>query len=182
MHWRDRALVLCDMECGCWPAHSRACSHPQSGATACFRPACLARSRWRARAPRVRRKRLAGARASPAERAKRSAHQAACAGARRRARVMHQRVDSDELVQEAIDTCPVTCIHWVRRRRAAPMAPRVGASPGGHGAPHVVRAVCVVPSGAAKGAVALSPLAAPRPGSSAPARRLLGAAESGQAW
>lgn len=32
----------------------------------------------------------------------------------RRARVMQQRVDSDEKVQEAIDTCPVSCIHWVR--------------------------------------------------------------------
>lgn len=40
-------------------------------------------------------------------------HQRA-AGTRRRARVMQQRVDSDEKVQEAIDTCPVSCIHWVR--------------------------------------------------------------------
>ena len=32
----------------------------------------------------------------------------------RRARVMQQRVDADEKVQEAIDTCPVSCIHWVR--------------------------------------------------------------------
>ncbi len=23
-------------------------------------------------------------------------------------------VDTDELLQEAIDTCPVNCIHWVR--------------------------------------------------------------------
>ncbi|KAK9846614.1 hypothetical protein WJX81_007606 [Elliptochloris bilobata] len=30
-----------------------------------------------------------------------------------RARVMQQRVDPDEKVQEAIDTCPVSCIHWV---------------------------------------------------------------------
>lgn len=27
---------------------------------------------------------------------------------------MQQRVDPDEKVQEAIDTCPVSCIHWVR--------------------------------------------------------------------
>lgn len=30
-----------------------------------------------------------------------------------RARVMQQGVDSDERLQEAIDTCPVNCIHWV---------------------------------------------------------------------
>ncbi|CAL8460661.1 g191 [Coccomyxa elongata] len=30
-----------------------------------------------------------------------------------RARAMRQGVDSDELLQEAIDTCPVNCIHWV---------------------------------------------------------------------
>ena len=30
-----------------------------------------------------------------------------------RARVMQQGVDSDEKLQEAIDTCPVNCIHWV---------------------------------------------------------------------
>ena len=30
-----------------------------------------------------------------------------------RARVMRQRVDSDSKLQEAIDTCPVSCIHWV---------------------------------------------------------------------
>ncbi|GAX75131.1 hypothetical protein CEUSTIGMA_g2575.t1 [Chlamydomonas eustigma] len=30
-----------------------------------------------------------------------------------RARVMKQRVDSDEKLQEAMDTCPVSCIHWV---------------------------------------------------------------------
>ena len=29
-----------------------------------------------------------------------------------RARVMKQRVDSDPKLQEAIDTCPVSCIHW----------------------------------------------------------------------
>jgi hypothetical protein len=26
----------------------------------------------------------------------------------------HAGADSDELLQEAIDTCPVNCIHWVR--------------------------------------------------------------------
>ncbi|GAB4814662.1 hypothetical protein N2152v2_001708 [Parachlorella kessleri] len=30
-----------------------------------------------------------------------------------RARVMAQGVDGDERLQEAIDTCPVSCIHWV---------------------------------------------------------------------
>ena len=30
-----------------------------------------------------------------------------------RARVYDQAGDSDELVQEAIDTCPVNCIHYV---------------------------------------------------------------------
>jgi len=30
-----------------------------------------------------------------------------------RARVMKQKVDSDEKLQEAMDTCPVSCIHWV---------------------------------------------------------------------
>ncbi|MEW5310188.1 MAG: hypothetical protein WDW38_002008 [Sanguina aurantia] len=30
-----------------------------------------------------------------------------------RARVMNQRVDGNEKLQEAIDTCPVSCIHWV---------------------------------------------------------------------
>lgn len=30
-----------------------------------------------------------------------------------RARVMRQGVDSEEKLQEAIDTCPVSCIHWV---------------------------------------------------------------------
>eukprot|EP00884_Botryococcus_braunii_P011066 jgi/Botrbrau1/19961/Bobra.0059s0077.1 len=30
-----------------------------------------------------------------------------------RARVMRQKVDTDEGLQEAIDTCPVNCIHWV---------------------------------------------------------------------
>jgi len=29
-----------------------------------------------------------------------------------RARVMKQRVDPDPRLQEAIDTCPVSCIHW----------------------------------------------------------------------
>ena len=29
-----------------------------------------------------------------------------------RARVMRQRVDPDSKLQEAIDTCPVSCIHW----------------------------------------------------------------------
>jgi len=29
-----------------------------------------------------------------------------------RARVMKQRVDPDPKLQEAIDTCPVSCIHW----------------------------------------------------------------------
>ncbi len=29
-----------------------------------------------------------------------------------RARVMKQRMDTDEKLQEAIDTCPVSCIHW----------------------------------------------------------------------
>ncbi|NET41207.1 ferredoxin [Okeania sp. SIO2B3] len=30
-----------------------------------------------------------------------------------RARVFEQDGDSEELIQEAIDTCPVNCIHWV---------------------------------------------------------------------
>ena len=30
-----------------------------------------------------------------------------------RARVFRQDGDSDELIQEAIGTCPVNCIHWV---------------------------------------------------------------------
>ena len=30
-----------------------------------------------------------------------------------RARVMQQKVDDPERIQEAIDTCPVSCIHWV---------------------------------------------------------------------
>ncbi len=30
-----------------------------------------------------------------------------------RARVMRQDGDSEEVVQEAIDTCPVDCIHWL---------------------------------------------------------------------
>lgn len=31
-----------------------------------------------------------------------------------RARVMQQNIDSDEMLQESIDCCPVDCIHWVR--------------------------------------------------------------------
>ena len=31
-----------------------------------------------------------------------------------RSRVMRQDGDSTEIIQEAIDTCPVDCIHWVR--------------------------------------------------------------------
>ena len=31
-----------------------------------------------------------------------------------RSRVMRQDGDSSEIIQEAIDTCPVDCIHWVR--------------------------------------------------------------------
>jgi ferredoxin len=30
-----------------------------------------------------------------------------------RSRVVRQNGDPDELIQEAIDTCPVDCIHWV---------------------------------------------------------------------
>jgi ferredoxin len=30
-----------------------------------------------------------------------------------RSRVMRQDGDSEEVIQEAIDTCPVDCIHWV---------------------------------------------------------------------
>lgn len=30
-----------------------------------------------------------------------------------RSRVVRQDGDSDDLIQEAIDTCPVDCIHWV---------------------------------------------------------------------
>ncbi len=30
-----------------------------------------------------------------------------------RARVVRQDGDQEELIQEAIDTCPVNCIHWV---------------------------------------------------------------------
>lgn len=33
-----------------------------------------------------------------------------------RSRVIRQDGDSEELVQEAIDTCPVNCIHWVEYR------------------------------------------------------------------
>jgi ferredoxin len=29
-----------------------------------------------------------------------------------RARAMAQGIDSDEKLQEAIDTCPVNCIYW----------------------------------------------------------------------
>ncbi len=31
-----------------------------------------------------------------------------------RSRAVRQDGDSTELIQEAIDTCPVNCIHWVR--------------------------------------------------------------------
>ncbi len=31
-----------------------------------------------------------------------------------RSRALRQDGDSTELIQEAIDTCPVNCIHWVR--------------------------------------------------------------------
>ena len=30
-----------------------------------------------------------------------------------RARVFNQDGDSEELIEEAIDTCPVNCIHWI---------------------------------------------------------------------
>jgi ferredoxin len=30
-----------------------------------------------------------------------------------RSRVIRQDGDSEEMIQEAIDTCPVDCIHWV---------------------------------------------------------------------
>ena len=30
-----------------------------------------------------------------------------------RARVFNQHGDSEELVEEAMDTCPVNCIHWI---------------------------------------------------------------------
>ncbi|BAZ66321.1 MAG: ferredoxin [Pelatocladus maniniholoensis HA4357-MV3] len=30
-----------------------------------------------------------------------------------RSRVMRQDGDSEEIIQEAIDTCPVDCIHWI---------------------------------------------------------------------
>ena len=30
-----------------------------------------------------------------------------------RARVMQQKGDEENKIQEAIDTCPVNCIHWV---------------------------------------------------------------------
>ncbi|MEM6751505.1 MAG: ferredoxin [Cyanobacteria bacterium P01_C01_bin.38] len=33
-----------------------------------------------------------------------------------RARVMRQDGDSEEVIQEAIDTCPVDCIHWLDYR------------------------------------------------------------------
>lgn len=33
-----------------------------------------------------------------------------------RARVMRQGVDTEDKLQEAIDTCPVSCIHWVSCR------------------------------------------------------------------
>ncbi len=31
-----------------------------------------------------------------------------------RARVFRQDGDSTEVIQEAVDTCPVNCIHWVK--------------------------------------------------------------------
>ena len=34
-----------------------------------------------------------------------------------RARVMQQGVDTESKLQEAIDTCPVSCIHWVSKHR-----------------------------------------------------------------
>lgn len=34
-----------------------------------------------------------------------------------RARAIQQDGDSEELIQEAIDTCPVNCIHWVEYSR-----------------------------------------------------------------
>jgi ferredoxin len=51
-----------------------------------------------------------------------------------RARVVNQMGDSEEIIQEAIDTCPVNCIHWVdytelkklEAERALTPVPRAG--------------------------------------------------------
>ncbi len=51
-----------------------------------------------------------------------------------RSRVIRQDGDSDEVIQEAIDTCPVDCIHWVdytelkqlERDRKDQVIPRAG--------------------------------------------------------
>ena len=53
-----------------------------------------------------------------------------------RARVRQQGVDGVEKLQEAIDTCPVSCIHWVSTAaRSAEPAPRWGCRGGGGGSP-----------------------------------------------
>jgi ferredoxin len=52
-----------------------------------------------------------------------------------RSRVLRQDGDSEEIIQEAIDTCPVDCIHWVdytelnqlERDRQFQVIPRPGA-------------------------------------------------------
>jgi ferredoxin len=36
-----------------------------------------------------------------------------------RSRVFNQDGDSEDLIQEAIDTCPVDCIHWVNYQKLA---------------------------------------------------------------
>lgn len=51
-----------------------------------------------------------------------------------RARVVNQTGDSEDIIQEAIDTCPVNCIHWVdytelkqlETERALTPVPRAG--------------------------------------------------------
>jgi len=51
-----------------------------------------------------------------------------------RARVANQNGDSEDIIQEAIDTCPVNCIHWVdytelkelEAERATMSVPRAG--------------------------------------------------------
>ena len=50
-----------------------------------------------------------------------------------RARAMQQNIDTPEKLQEAIDTCPVSCIYWVRPRTCCPdtLWPAIGVH-GGH--------------------------------------------------
>lgn len=38
-----------------------------------------------------------------------------------RSRVYNQDGDEEEIIQEAIDTCPVDCIHWIEYNRLTPL-------------------------------------------------------------